>query len=275
MRRWIIVLTALGLLLAGCRSEGDLATLTAIVEQTAPVAATSTPEPATDEWPATPTPEMIEDEPTPLPTPDYMFDRFRFRLLNSNPYMVNTRIVQQQPHITLGITEQCVGEGYTLYNLRQNWAGQSGDEHGTVYMPITCETGAIRFHFGGVAGEVGYETTINVSSEQYAISNCLLIQAFGHYRIEDPQRVDSSYALRAWVNDVSVGEYWMESEEEDIEPFWTYQIHRTGTYRVRIALLASWNSSVPGYNEAGIERTYFDWYSFLVGLDTISPTHCD
>lgn len=267
----LCILIILLLLISGCRSADELATLTG----QAPVPSDTLP--AED---STPTQEVN----TPTPIDDHMFDRSRFLLLNSNPYMVNTEVHQQWYSAAEGYVEQCVGEGYTIYNLRRNLAGQFGEEHRTYFMPVDCVGNTKRVYFGGIAGQFGYETTITIDTitRDNSAPLCILIQAHGHYRIEDDTYQDNirGYGMRAWVNNEPIGEEWtFAPPESDFNPFWTYKILQNGTYRIRIAWIASWASSIPGLDETGQERSVFEWYSFLVGIDQGAngldiDTHC-
>lgn len=172
-----------------------------------------------------------------------------FEILNANPCLDNPIPEEQQPDVTAGIVIQNRPETYQLHNRLETADGLSGEEHHTNPMPIDVDEDGYQFGVGFVAGEAGYETTLTVHEPI-----CLFVQAFGAYRIDDPDYHGnrSNYALRAWIEkqngaEVDLGMAAMpEATNGDIEPFWAVQVTEPGVYTIGVGVLMRYATAPSG-----------------------------
>jgi hypothetical protein len=167
-RYWWFGLLIVLMAFSGCRSEGDIATLTA---------SASDPPPATIELP-TPTPEMAGNR-----FPDFP----GFERLNANPFLAGVVIERNRVDVTHAFTEQAVPSGYTIYNNPINADGFSGAEHGATLVPIIERQQGLVFDLGGRSGEVGLVVVFEIDgiSRFNPEPICLFAQWGAGYAIDD------------------------------------------------------------------------------------------
>lgn len=285
--RKLIYLIILILFLAACRSDAELATLTAIAGDLTPVASeqvvTDTPVLVTL---TTPTQEIATWTPEPTETPEIYAPAFDgFVPLNDNPYLDNVTIRYYRRSVVDGWTAVAVPEGYTHFWMTGNADGGNNPElDGATIIPVIERQQGLVFDIGGRAAKSGYAMDIEIDgiTQSNSAPVCLFIQWFGIYAIED-ENYDThvqNYWFHAFAdnNRGRQESLWVRAVADEpaanIAPYWTLWVTSNGTYTITAYIDMRYATSAPNHTEPDNWVSWFLLRSLWAGIDT-QGGHCD
>ena len=274
--RKLIYLFALLLVMAACRSDSELATLTAIAPDLTPVTTeqvvTHTPvsEPLT-----TPTQEVAiwTVEPTEAPE-SYRPEFDGFAPLNDNPDLDNVVVQQFRRSVLDGWTAVAVPEGYTHFWMTGNAGGGNNPEQdGATIIPVIERQQGLVFDIGGRAAKSGYAIDVEITGITQTNSQpvCVFIQWFGAYAVEDEDGFADNNRGRQealWVRSFD------DALSANIEPYWTLYATSNGIYTITMYVDMRYATAAPNHIEPDNWVSWFLLRSFWVGIDTLG-SHCD
>lgn len=280
--RKLIYLIILILFLAACRSDAELATLTAIAGDLTPVASeqaathTAAPETPTREV-ATWTPETPPEVYAPI------FDGFV--PLNNNPYLDNVEVQQFRRSVLDGWTGVAVPRGYEYFWVTGNADGRNNPiRDGATIIPIIERREGLVFDVGGRAAKAGYATDVTIIgiTQTNSAPVCLFIQWFATYAIEDEDY--DIHTQNYWVhgfadnNRERQAALWVRSFDDNpaanIKPHWTLWVTANGTYTITMYVQMRYATAAPNHVEPDNWVSWFLLRSYWIGIDT-QGGHCD